>query len=78
MHMVSIRVRYGYRCHSGKPYGTSRRVRYGLRSELYLTLKLNRGMREVCYNVPQTTSTCAYIVTQTDTYNIRVHIMIYK
>ena len=36
MHMVSIRVRYGFRWHSDKPYRTSRRrVRYGL-SECHL------------------------------------------
>ena len=36
MHMVSIRVRYGFRWHSDKPYRTNRRrVRYGL-SEFHL------------------------------------------
>ena len=101
MHMVSIRVRYGFRWHSDKPYRTSRRrvryglsecqlnpyrtrmdiicifsheitlnlsfttkkrtwswnittsvanhrVRYGVRSELWLTLTFNRGVRESC------------------------------
>ena len=116
MHMASIRVRYGFRWHSDKPYRTSRRrvqyglsechlntyrtrmdiicifsheitlnlsfttkkciieppLRYGVRSELCLTLKHNRGVREWYLVTVQELNVVILVLFINTTYKVQI------